>query len=109
MRLTTRRRIDLAVTIGTAVVFGVVAAIISGVGDRERISDMWIGATLAANGDLAVTEVIDYDFGLRVRHGIFRDIPDLASGAPVDVQSDTAPDDVSKSRLTLATRLPRLP
>jgi Predicted membrane protein (DUF2207) len=39
-------------------------------------------------------EVIDYDFGSEQRHGIFRDVPGLASDAQVLVASATAPDDV---------------
>ena len=75
-------------------VIAAVAAVIGAMaGDQERVSEMWISARLDGDG-LAVTEVIDYDFGYQQRHGIYRTIPDLLTGAPITVSSPTAPDDV---------------
>ncbi|GAA2683125.1 hypothetical protein GCM10009864_65010 [Streptomyces lunalinharesii] len=46
---------------------------------------LWTAAAIAADGRTHVTEVIDYDFGNARRHGIFRDVPDLAAEAEVSV------------------------
>lgn len=48
-------------------------------GNVERVNTMWVGAEVAADGSIRVTEVIDYDFGEpdSTRHGIYRDLPDL--------------------------------
>jgi len=48
-------------------------------GNVERVNTVWVGAEVAANGSIRVTEVIDYDFGEpdSTRHGIYRDLPDL--------------------------------
>ncbi|MFC9635015.1 hypothetical protein ACFTY8_38635 [Streptomyces mirabilis] len=32
-------------------------------GNVERVNTMWVGAEVAADGSIRVTEVIDYDFG----------------------------------------------
>ena len=42
---------------------------------NERITSYDVTITVENTGDLAVTEVIDYDFGSAQRHGIFRNIP----------------------------------
>ncbi len=86
-----KRRISILLTV--VVVAAVVGVSVFGaaIGDTERIGSMWISARLQPGG-LAVTEVIDYDFGPQQRHGIFRDIPDLAPGSRVEVISPTAPD-----------------
>ena len=75
-------------------------------GDDEVIRDYDVELVLDADGDLAVTETITYDFGDEERHGIERRIPDRGrwdsrhdrltplsdlevespSGAPVDVE-----------------------
>ena len=82
-----------------ALVVGVVAGIGAAIGDSERIGALWISARLdTANGNLAVTEVIDYDFGVQQRHGIYRDVPDLVDDAPITVSSPTAPDGIVVSR-----------
>ena len=59
------------------------------------------------NGDLAITETIDYDFGTTPHHGIFRTIPtrlphdDVSDRVyrieDVSVESPTAPSDVEVS------------
>ncbi len=57
-------------------------------GDSERVTAMWIGGQLRADGQARVTEVIDYDFGSQARHGIFRDVPGLVTDEPVTVAMD---------------------
>ncbi len=42
---------------------------------NERITDYDVTIIVERSGDLAITEVIDYDFGVLDRHGIFRNIP----------------------------------
>ena len=42
---------------------------------NERIISYDVTIGVESSGDLAVTEVIDYDFGTAQRHGIFRNIP----------------------------------
>lgn len=87
-----RRRID-AVALGVgALAVGAVAAIGGVAADNERVTGMWVGARLDADGSAAIGEVIDYDFGLaQDKHGIFRTIPGLTTAAPVKVQSSSAP------------------
>jgi len=87
-----------------ALIAGTVAGLGAAVGDTERISSMWISARLQPSG-LQVTEVIDYDFGVQSRHGIFRDIPDLASNSRVEVVSPTAPDTYEVFSLLAGTRI----
>ncbi len=55
---------------------------------------MWVGAEVGEDGSARIIEVMDYDFGSRARHGIFRDVPGLSPDARVVVSSPTAPDDV---------------
>jgi uncharacterized membrane protein YgcG len=76
-----------------ALLVGGVAMLGAATGDSERISGLWAGAEVADDGSARITEVIDYDFGARRRHGIFRDIPGLGTGAAIGVSSATAPDD----------------
>ncbi|MFQ5558474.1 MAG: DUF2207 domain-containing protein, partial [Acidimicrobiales bacterium] len=96
MRARRLRRRDLLLTLVAVATVAATAAIGAAVGDQERVTRLWVGAALdPASGDLEVTEVIDYDFGLASRHGIYRDIPDLVVDAAVTVSSPTAPDDVS--------------
>ncbi|MFJ8871664.1 DUF2207 domain-containing protein [Streptomyces sp. NPDC102473] len=64
-------------------------------GNVERVNTLWVGAEIAADGNMRVTEVIDYDFGAphTNRHGIYRDLPDLpynADSAQVSVTMDGA-------------------
>jgi predicted membrane protein DUF2207 len=72
-----RRRLDVVLLAAAALLVGGVAMIGAAIGDEERISGLWAGAEVAGDGSARITEVIDYDFGLRRRHGIFRDIPGL--------------------------------
>ncbi len=41
----------------------------------EEINSYQVSIDVLKNGKIAVTERIDYDFGLESRHGIYRDIP----------------------------------
>ena len=41
----------------------------------ERITRFTFDAVVQGDGDMLVTETIEYDFGSNERHGIFRDIP----------------------------------
>jgi uncharacterized membrane protein YgcG len=97
MRTRRRRRLDRALLVVGALVVGVVAAVGAAVGDDERITGLWAGAEVRADGGARIVEVIDYDFGVQQRHGIFRDVPGLAPGDPVEVASPTAPDEVDRS------------
>jgi uncharacterized protein (TIGR04222 family) len=73
----------------------------------EVIHSYVVEIQILENGDLAVTETIDYDFGSGLRHGIFRTIPtrfhhdDVHDRVypirGVTVESPTAPSDVEVS------------
>ena len=89
-----RRRLDVVLLAIAGLLVGAVAAFGAMVGDSERVSGLWAGAEVAGQGNARVVEVIDYDFGSERRHGIFRDVPGLASDAQVLVASATAPEDV---------------
>ena len=41
----------------------------------ERIDRYAVDIAIERSGDLLITEVIGYDFGVQERHGIFRDVP----------------------------------
>ena len=59
------------------VVFGGVAAGVQALANTERVTSMWVGAEIRADGSARITEVIDYDFGHSgTTHGIYRDVPD---------------------------------
>src|SRR5829696_10153626 len=104
-----RRRIDMAL-LAAALQTGVVALVGAVVGRTERIPRLWAGAAVGPGGAARVVEAIDYDFGSRQRHGIYRDIPGLAAGDPVQVASPTAPAQLQvtgtsqQARLRMATR-----
>jgi hypothetical protein len=77
MRPRPRRSTD-AFLLGLAVVLVGVAAFAGAVAAAtERITGLWAGAKVGAGGAARIVEVIDYDFGSRRRHGIFRDVPGL--------------------------------
>ncbi len=105
MRIKRRRYIAIVITIAAAGVVGGIATVVSAIADTERIGSYWISAELGSDG-LRVTEVIDYDFGVQSRHGIYRTIPDVVPGT-VEVQSPTAPDhaDVSESYLYTTVKI----
>lgn len=86
-----RRRMSLILTFVGVVVTGAVALVGAVSGDSERIDGYHASAVVRADGSAAITEVIDYDFGPRERHGIFRDVPGLDKRAHVEVASPTAP------------------
>ena len=93
LRTRSRRRVDVALlAIGLAIAGGA-AAVGAAAGDDERVTALWAGAEVDDGGTARIVEVIDYDFGVERRHGIFRDVPDLPFDAPVVVQSATAPDE----------------
>lgn len=95
MRTAGRRRLDV-VWIGTsAAVAGGIAAIASVVASPEQIARMWVGAELRDDGSATISEVIDYDFGIQQRHGIFREIPGIPPDAPIQVDSPDAPDGIA--------------
>jgi uncharacterized membrane protein YgcG len=105
MRTRRRRRVDRALLVVGALVVGVVAAAGAAVGDDERITGLWAGAEVRAAGGARIVEVIDYDFGVQRRHGIFRDVPGLAPDDPVEVSSPTAPDEVDRSGSSYQSRI----
>jgi Predicted membrane protein (DUF2207) len=94
MRTKTRRRVDVALLAVGLAIAGGAAAVGAAAGDSERVTGLWAGAQIGTDGTARITEVIDYDFGVERRHGIFRDVPELPLDADVDVRSATAPDDV---------------
>ncbi|WP_406461794.1 DUF2207 domain-containing protein [Streptomyces sp. NBC_01622] len=58
-------------------VFGGIGAGCQALSNTERVTSMWVGAEIRADGSARVTEVIDYDFGHSGQtHGIYRDVPD---------------------------------
>ncbi|MEU2927583.1 DUF2207 domain-containing protein [Streptomyces sp. NPDC007251] len=62
-----------------AVVLGGIVALARITFNTERVTTMWLGARIAADGSARITEVVDYDFGYphTERHGIYRDLPEL--------------------------------
>ena len=92
MPITKRRRMVTISIIVLAAVVGGIAALVTFLGRGEVISSYQVTARLSDDG-LQVIEVIDYDFGIVDRRGIFRNVPDLVPGS-VSVSSDTAPDDL---------------
>ena len=91
MRSRTRRRVDVALLALGVAIAGGAAAIGAAAGDPERATALWVGAELDADGRARIVEVIDYDFGVERRRGVFRDVPDLPGDAPVVAHSATAP------------------
>jgi hypothetical protein len=91
MRIRRRRRVDIVVLAGVVVLAGLAAVAGVVAAEPERVARLWAGAELGRGGAAQITEVIDYDFASRQRHGIYRDIPGLAAGDPVQVASPTAP------------------
>lgn len=105
-RSTGRRRwLGVVALVVLAVALGVATSILTGVGGGERVSRLWVAATLSGDGSAAVVEVVDYDFGANQRHGIFRDVPGLRRSAPVQVSSPDAPDAVTVENDGSTTRL----
>jgi hypothetical protein len=87
-----KRVVGIVVLAVIAVVVGIATTVVAAVVAPERITSMWVSATVADDGSAQVEEVIDYDFGGHQRHGIFRDVPGLRTSAPIEVTSPDAPD-----------------
>ncbi len=92
MPISRRRRRAVIFVIISSLGVGLAALLAAAGGDTERIGSYWISGELTDEG-LAVVEVIDYDFGVESRRGIYRNVPDLVDGS-VRVSSPTAPDNV---------------
>lgn len=90
-----RRGLGLVWPTILAVVVALATYIAARTSSDERVAQLWVAATVADDGSAEVVEVIDYDFGTSSRHGIFRDIPDLRTDAPVQVSSPDAPADLT--------------
>jgi hypothetical protein len=105
MRARTRRSVDAVLLAVAVLVVGGAAAAGAALGDDERITAMWAGAEIGADGNARIVEAIDWDFGTTARHGIFRDVPGLQPDAPVSVSSATAPADVQVSGSSQQTRI----
>ncbi|MCB9882776.1 MAG: DUF2207 domain-containing protein [Planctomycetes bacterium] len=86
-----RRTRDLILTIVSSILIGVFALAVALAAREERIAQFQATAVVHPSGLARVTEVIDYDFGAKSRHGIYRDIPGLLSADSVKVESATAP------------------
>jgi len=105
MRIRRRRRIDIGVLAGVVVLAGLAAVAGLVAAEPERVPQLWAGAAVGGDGGALITEVIDYDFAARQRHGIYRDIPGLDPADPVRVDSGTAPDQVQVTGTAHQTRL----
>jgi hypothetical protein len=92
MHYRSRRRLDVLFLALGGLALAIVAAIVSAIGDTERIGRYWVAADVT-DGLAEVVEVIDYDFGSNRRHGIYRDVPGLDPTAPIEVSSPSAPDE----------------
>jgi hypothetical protein len=95
MQIGSRRKLDMALLGGGALVTAAACAIAAFAGNSERISSFWAGAELHQDGTAAVTEVVDWNFGNgQNKHGIFRDVKDLSPSARIQVTSPDAPADL---------------
>lgn len=103
MPINRRRRIAAVVLVFASLAVGAVVAIASAAGDTERITGYWVAGVLTDEG-LYVTEVIDYDFGVQPRRGIYRTIPDALSET-LTASSPTAPDDALVSDVSWAATI----
>jgi uncharacterized membrane protein YgcG len=86
-----RRRLDVLLFVIVAGLAAGAAAIAAAAGDTERVARIWASARIGPEGGADIVEVIDYDFGVQRRHGIFRDVPGLPRDAAVRVESPSAP------------------
>ena len=105
MRIRRRRRIGMLVLAGVVVLAGLAAVAGVVAAEPERVARRWAGAELGRGGAAQITEVIDYDFAARQRHGIYRDIPGLDPADPARVDSDSAPDQVQVTGTAQQARL----
>ncbi len=92
-----RRKLDVLWAVIAALAIGFITAIAAVAGDTERIATYWTLAEIDENGGAQLTEVIDYDYGVEQRHGIFRDVPGLDGNDSIVVDSPTAPDEFTVS------------
>ena len=97
MRTRNRRRLDAGVLAGCALLVGGVGVAGAVFGDQERVTRLWTRAELGADGGAQIAEEIDYDFGgfATDKHGIYRIVPQLDPGSPIQVSSPTAPAEVT--------------
>ncbi len=96
-----RRKVDIGVLTGGTLAVGAVAfgaAFVAG--KQEEVGRYWTSAVVADDGSAQVTEVIDYDFGLNQKHGVFRWVPGLDSTSPITVTSPDAPDQIEVSEIS---------
>jgi hypothetical protein len=89
--------VGVAVLAVLAVVVGIATSVVAAAAAPERITALWVSATVADDGSAQVEEVVDYDFGGHQRHGILRDVPGLRTSAPIEVSSPDAPDSFTVS------------
>ena len=80
MPISRRRRRAVIFAVISSLGVGLAALVAAAGGDTERIGSYWISGELTDEG-LAVVEVIDYDFGVESRRGIYRNVPDLVDGS----------------------------
>jgi Predicted membrane protein (DUF2207) len=86
-----RRRLDVVLLALVVVAVGALATAVAAASDGQRVTQLWIAATVADDGSARITEVMDWDFGRSRRHGVFRDVPALRTSAPVEASSPDAP------------------
>ena len=101
MQTSRRRKVDIGVLTGGTLAVGAVAfgaAFVAG--KQEEVGRYWTSAVVADDGSAQVTEVIDYDFGLNQKHGVFRWVPGLDSTSPITVSSPDAPDQIEISEIS---------
>ena len=96
------RGLDVFLLVLAAVVVGGLTASVAVAFGGERVVQVWAAAAAADDGSARVTEVIDWDFGPRGRHGIFRDVPGLRGSAPIEVSSPDAPATVDVSAVDVS-------
>jgi hypothetical protein len=105
MRIRRRRRVDVLLLAGVVVLAGLAAVAGVVAAEPERVARLWAGAELGRGGAAQITEVIDYDFASRQRHGIYRDVPGLDPADPVQVHADSAPAQVQVTGTAQQSRL----
>jgi hypothetical protein len=101
VEISRRRKVDIGILAGGTLAVGAIAfgaAFVAG--KQEEVTRYWTSAVVADDGSAEVTEVIDYDFGLNQKHGIFRWVPGLDSAAPITVSSPDAPDQTEVSAIS---------
>ena len=86
-----RRGLDVILLVLAVLVLGALTTSVAVASGGERVVQVWAAAVVADDGSARVTEVIDWDFGPRGRHGIFRAVPGLRATAPIEVSSPDAP------------------